>query len=190
MKNFFLAIVYLSFFSIVGSVIGFSVGNNIYHRSSLGEFTSWEILDSTLKFEHIVDANTSMVWVQATNGKIYLRKSNCQSQSKCDEWIEAPNVPNDSHKNGGFVINKGNICPTSSSLPKKLPGETAECALGWTQSANGVGSYYALLSDGTVWYWEVPIGSDTISIMVLISTIIGFILGVIIGIVFIKRVGS
>jgi len=169
MKNYLLAIVYLGFFSIVGSVIGFSVGNNIHHRSSSGEFTSWKILDSTLKFEHIIDANTSMVWAQAANGKKYSWESNCQPQSKCNEWTEVDKIPDDNHKNG-------------------VPEETVECALGWTQSVNGAGGYYVLLSNGSVWYWKVPTGNDTISAIVLISTLIGFIIGVVAGIVFMKRV--
>jgi hypothetical protein len=188
MRNYLLAIVYLGFFSIAGSVIGFSVGNNIHHRSSSGEFTSWKILDSTLKFEHIIDANTSMVWAQAANGKKYSWESNCQPQSKCNEWTEADKIPDDSHKNGGFMINKSNICPTSPSPPRDVPEETVECALGWTQSVNGAGGYYVLLSNGSVWYWKAPTGSDTISAIVLISTLIGFIIGVVAGIVFMKRV--
>jgi hypothetical protein len=85
------------------------------------------------------------------------------------------------------VINKGNTCPKSPSPPKDLPKETVECALGWTYSTNGTGRYYILSSDGTIWYWKVPTGSDNIDPAVLISTLVGFISGGILGGIFIKR---
>lgn len=141
----------------VGAIAGFKIGSHFVDLQSSGVFASWKLLDGPYKFKEIVDANSSMVWVKAIDGKIY--SWDCQYH-EC-RWIEVENVPADAHENyqgmGEQPLNKGDTCPADESFApsEEPPGKIVECALGWYRATDaGFGSYFVLLEDGTIWSWQ------------------------------------
>ena len=63
-----------------------------------------------------------------------------------------------------------------------------ECVLEGYMTVVYVGTYYALLDDGTVWYWSVPVGSDSFNsadLFRLFGLVIGIAVSIILGIVFV-----
>lgn len=150
----FVALLLLLF---VGAIAGFKIGSYFVDIQSSGVFVSWKLLDGSYKFKEIVDANSSMVWAKTADEKLY--SWDCQYH-ECI-WTEVEKVPADAHENyqgmGEQPLNKGDICPADESFSpsEEPPGKIVECALGWYRATDaGLGSYFVLLEDGTIWSWQ------------------------------------
>lgn len=171
-------------FAIAGSFVGLVAGIGILYFQGTGAFTSWQLLDSPVKFTQIVNANTNTVWAQSVDEKLYSRILECPLE-KCDTWVETKAVPDDAHSAPNEGIKKGGTCDLGESYtPKKQPGHITECYLvqmGMYETSWTV--YYALLDDGTIWYWKYTSDAFEIISIPLISILTGIILGVIAGIV-------
>ena len=178
-----------SFFLIIclGILLGCFVGGIIDFVPSSGVFTSWELLNSPVKFKKIVHINSDGIWVQTTADKLYFWGffDSCffGKPEMCYQWVETTNVPSNAYRDDHTNMSKDKDCPKSNTYPKKYPGEIVECALVFLRNGSGYTStYFALLKDGTLWEWAPPSGTDTAGMTLIVGPFIGLILGIIVGI--------
>jgi hypothetical protein len=176
LKNIILGILLLVTLSIGGTVIGVAIGWNIDFPSSA--FTQWRLVTSSIKFSKIVYVNTTEVWAQSTDGKLYSwKRYSCSTRDSATcGWGEAKDMPDDAYKDNFKLMSKG--CPESEDPPKKTPGEIIECAS--TVDANPGGSfltYFALLKNGTIWQWTPPSKTDVPVLSLCICPSTGFATG-------------
>jgi hypothetical protein len=180
-KSFFLSLLFLVAFSILGTVIGFGVGNEIVLLNHEGLFTPWKRIDNSHKFKSIVDVTSNSIWAQTTDGIIYLRDSNCyQNPSNCNQWIKVTEMPENIHVLPEQPMIKDFSCPNGDfRLSRKPPGNLIECAQGTSIGEQSSFVYYALLDNEEIWAWKHNIswGSDIVTIMRY--SFGGFIVGVI-----------
>lgn len=122
----------------------------------------WEQIPSLQKFTEIVDANAHAVSARATDNKIYVWDFYCDvyNQKNCDKWLETDQVPDsteDLAAGSRYPMLKNTDCPNlQDSYQKRPPERVSECALGEYDI------YYALLEDGTIWFWRRPAQNDTL----------------------------
>lgn len=187
-KNIILNILVLIAFVIGGAFVGFIIGFGIDFLPSTGIFTSWELLKSPVKFSQIVDINTKMVvWAQTSDGKLYSWGSECYENysETCKQWKETNAIPDNAHEGDPRPVSKSKNCTKSDGFPsREPPGKVIECAFALTFNGPGYSTItYALLDDGTIWYWLPPMGTDFPVISMMICPSLGIILGTIIGII-------
>jgi hypothetical protein len=171
-------------FAIAGFILGIVAGIGFLHYQNTGAFTKWQLLESPVKFTHIVNGNTGTVWAQSADGTLYVRNLNC-TWEKCDFWTETDAVPEDAlSPNEGVSIR--NICNFESGdviegsvKPKKQPGNVVECVLarGAMYETSWI-VYYALLDDGTIWNWKYTSDMYALLYTILISVFVGVVLGI------------
>jgi len=177
-------------FAIAGSIVGLVAGIGIVYFQETGAFTSWQLLDSPTRFTRIVDTTHASIWAQSIDEKLYVWNSYCPWE-KCNAWVETKAVPDDAHSAPNEGISKGDTCRFESGdvvegnvKPKNQPGNVVECVLvraGMYESSWTV--YYALLDDGTIWYWNHTENLFNFIYIPLISILVGIILGAIAGVV-------
>ncbi len=179
------------FFLIIflGIIFGCLAGGIIDFLPSSGVFTSWELLDSPVKFTQIMHINSDGIWAQTKDNKLYFwgfgNFCSGKLNVKCLQWVETANIPSDAYRDDYSRMGKGKNCPESSVYPKKYPGETIECARAFLRRGPGYYStYFALIKDGTLWEWAPPPGTDTAGMTLLVGPFIGLLLGIIVGIVY------
>jgi hypothetical protein len=176
-------IVTVFFSAIICAFIGLFVGIGIVYFQGKGAFTSWQLISSPVKFTQIVDANTTTVWAQSMDDKLYSWSLHCPSQSECNKWIEIKAIPNGIHDFDS--IKNGDTCDLGGGyVPKKQLGHVTECYLarmGMYESSWTV--YYALLEDGTIWYWSYTSNGFAFIFIPLFSILLGIFTGVIVGVI-------
>lgn len=184
LKNIFSNIPLLTSFIVRGIIVGFIIGLTIeLVIPDITLFTPWKLLDSPVKFTQIVDINSHrMVWAQTADGKLYLWDSWCDNtpaSGKCRQWTETKNIPDNAHKGDIRSMSKSNDCTMGVSSPRKV----VECASILTQNGPRASFItYALLDNGTIWYWLPSAGTDVPILTVLIGPSVGAGLGLIIGV--------
>lgn len=142
-------------FIVVGIVVGCILGYIFVVLDEAGAFSkaSWELLDSPLKFQHIVDATTRKVWAKTEENKFY-----CLGIPDCDQWTETEEVSLNSHEEYDHTTISKNTCKPDGIIkyPRDPQGNVIECALSTVYFGVETRSivYYALLDDGTIWVWE------------------------------------
>lgn len=171
-------------FAIAGFILGIVAGIGILHYQNTGAFTKWQLLESPVKFTHIVNGNTGTVWAQSADGTLYVRNLNCPWE-KCDFWTKTGAIPDDaiSPHEGVSIKNtcsfeSGDVIE-GSAKPEKQHGNVVECALargGMYESSWIV--YYALLDDGTIWNWKYTSDMYASLYIRFISVVAGVIFGI------------
>ena len=152
---------------LLGSYLGGVYVDREYKQKIMDEQNEpWKQIPSSYFFTKIVDANTYSIWAETADHKLYYffdRK--CIDEMKCKEWIKTESVPENAHDSGGggeLPMRKGTTCPGLLEHYQKIPPERViECAIGPYQTVVSFGTYYALLEDGTIWYWETPVPTDS-----------------------------
>jgi hypothetical protein len=179
-KSFFLFTLVFFIFAILGIAVGFGTGYvvNILHNDGL--FSSWKLLDGSLKFKQIVDVTSQTIWARTAEEKLYSWDTNCYREPKCNTWVETKDVPDDIHYGGEIPISKDRACQLLDfKFLRQPPGNVVECVrAGYSGPESGVIVYYALLSDGKILAWKFS-GSviDEIFLPVFFS-FAGLILGI------------
>jgi hypothetical protein len=128
--------------------------------SQSGGFTTWKLLPKPPSGAvRIVDADGSNVWIEANDGNIYTLTLYCSEGGNCRQWQKV----DDSAKIDPFQcrpVKRGSNCATlggSFSPNKPFTGEVTECIVAdgcFPDPEYGSETYFALLSDGTVKYWQ------------------------------------
>lgn len=157
-----LPLLLIIFFPCLGLYIGMEIGS--FRDENKQKYEPWKQIESPYKFKEIVDATSDTVWVKTIDGKLYSWEMYCDHDMECEKWVETQEVPADIHE--GYAaqqFEKNNFCPLSrSSLPKEPPSTVKECGVGSYMSIVWIAQYYALLDDGTIWYWKYPVGNDSV----------------------------
>jgi len=142
-------------------IVSCLLGNVIAVMASKGIFESWHPLDNPLiSATKIINADYETIWVQLKNGIIMTRRLDCyynESQDmSCSEWVEAENVP-DHPTYQMYPLERNTSCKFGPSPnPPVTPSPAIECV-----SAVFVGPeymntrIYAILENGSVWYWSL-----------------------------------
>jgi len=167
--------------------------NAITLSAQSGLFTTWETLPGLPSgATHIIDADGDNVWVEDGEGNLFTLALRCGEDSHCPEWQRVNDLaeiqPVQCHP-----TKRGANCTSlkGSSSPSPLSGEVSECIVAngcFPDPEYGYETYFALLSDGTVKYWQH--GSGILGFVfnfVLSSVILPFIVAVIISIIFLVR---
>lgn len=165
-------------FIVFGIVIGIALGYSFVALDEAGAFTqtSWELVESPIKFKHIADATTEKIWAITEENKYY-----CLGFPDCDSWTETEKVFVNSHEEYDRTIINENTCTPDGIYPADPTGNVVECALSTVYFGIETRSivYYALLDDGIIWVWRssgpwyVGLGM----FVLFISPFIGLILG-------------
>lgn len=162
MKTLLLLFLLILLFSCLGFYVGMDIGNL---KDKEVKYEPWKQLEGPYKFDEIVDAASDTIWAKSINGKLYSWKSYCDQDEKCEKWVETQEVPAGIHEgNVEQQFDKNIFCPPShNTFPKEPPFTVNECAVvsymifGWNVK------YYALLDDGTIWFWDPPVGNDGVN---------------------------
>jgi hypothetical protein len=166
------------------------VANVITFAQQSDFFDSWNplpILPSGVA--HIVDADADNIWVEDGNGNLYTLTLQCANNDNCPEWQRVQ----DATAIQPFVCHSTTRAAACTGLagsysPNPLSGEVKECILAEGCSfepSYGYETYFALMSDGTVKYWEHGSGTLVLaSNFVLSSVVLPLIVAVIISIIY------
>jgi hypothetical protein len=171
---------------LLGGWLGFQVGSFIQDIPKTGVFTSWELLNSPVRFIEIIYVNSNTIWAQTAEDKLYFWGL-CDSIDSvtCGQWTEMGSIPSDAYRDDHSQMVKGKDCPENDVglLIKKYPGKIVECSRVLRFSgAGGNFTYFALLEDGTIWEWDIPSGTDVPIIALCIGPFVGLSLGIVIGV--------
>jgi hypothetical protein len=173
---------YVIFTCIVANVITFARQSDF--------FESWNSLPNLPSgAAHIVDADADNIWVADGNGNLYTLTLRCAKNDNCPEWQRVEDAtaiqPFECHP-----IKRAADCTSlvGSYSPSALSGEVNECIVveGCSfEPSYGYETYFALMSDGTVKYWEHGSGTLVLaSNFVLSSVVLPLIVAFIISIVY------
>ncbi len=187
----FLSLLFISS-PIVGYFSGRVVGKSMDERRQLDqENAPWQQIDSPYKFAEIVDVAPNSLWAKTAENKLYYLGFQCQYGGKeCVKWIETKEIPSDIHnyepESAEPPLQRGKTCPTTPRpFPPEPPQTVVECVLDISNPYNS--RYYALLDDGTIWYWNTPVGNDSIGsedVIALLGLGIGIVVSALLVIVF------
>jgi hypothetical protein len=182
-KNFLLSILPFIVFTFLGIAFSIAVGFLIVVLNDGGAFNSWKLLDDSLRFYRIVDANSRTVWAKNKDDKLFYYKDIKQAycdNNDCNKWIETKDVSGDAHYRFEHPVEKDTSCHFDDLMfLRKPPGTIIECARGWYAGPEfGTVSYYALLNDGTIWKWEHNGDNLLYTVMFLCLIPAGLILGI------------
>jgi hypothetical protein len=108
------------------------------------------MLNSPLKFERIVEANSKSVFAQASDGNLYYFSSNCYEEPVCNQWVKIQVVPDYIHVWNELPIERGISCQFADDFKylRNPPGNIIECVRAWFVGVDimpGWIVYYALL---------------------------------------------
>jgi len=186
-KDSYLTTLILIGFIIFGILVGITLGDGFdtlfVRLDEAGAFGggSWKLLDSPIKFTHIVDATTLTIWAKTREDKLY-KQTYCLSDQDCNQWTETKEVIIDPGGEGDLdIINKSTCTPSGLKYPRDLHGNVLECALAtryWSLETKDI-IYYALLADGTIWVWRSsgPWYVGLSMFIMLISPFVGLVFG-------------
>jgi hypothetical protein len=149
------------FVLFVGILLTCILANAISFPLQSGMFTSWKSLPALpSKAIHVVEVDADNVWVETSNGEIYAATLLCGKAEDCDQWIEIDSLTEITPLQYQ-PIKRGENCSSldgsfSPSIPSRF--EVKECILatayGVPDPEWGYKTYFALMTDGTVKYWQ------------------------------------
>ena len=154
-------------------------GMKIFYDENLGLFIKWNKLNSSITFVEIIDAIPDKVLAKTSNEEIYLWDSsaNCLEEALCNQWVKQETTPLLSENRDSLyeplLIKQG----TCSGIYEKFKsfkdpsGEIINCYFTTGDESYPIGSsYYALLTDGTIWVWS-NIGEDEFGVLTVIYSL-------------------
>jgi hypothetical protein len=135
--------------------IGYTIGLEIVDFRRDGAFDSWKILESPKKWGKIVEATSQTIWVQAVDNSIYEGCVHYYRNSDCIQWRQVEEVPTEWVRTGQASLERKDDCSFGDFVYlKQVPGESIECVRAQFRApTNESIIYYALLKDGTIYYW-------------------------------------
>ena len=125
-----------------------------------GWLTTWKILPNLPSAAiRIVEADGDNVWVEGADGHIYTLTLYCGSDRNCKQW-QRLDVPTAMNPLQCHPVDRGATCTdleSSFSPNKPLGAEVNECIVAdgcFPDPEYGYETYFAMLSDGSVRYWQ------------------------------------
>jgi len=139
---------------LLSILLGFMIGRSIVYFMNEGAFVSWEPFLAPTKFEKIIQASSTKIWVQADDS-IYEGNTLCQEGDDCQRWQVVEQAPVDLPV-PEWPIKRSPDCEFNEySFMRTVPGEPLECVQAYFGMADASTTvYYALLKDGSIAIWE------------------------------------
>lgn len=181
---------------VLGHFLGRMIGNSMDERRHLSQLNKpWKKIEGSYNFVEIIDANPETLWAKTAEGKLYYLEFNCSESGECVQWVETKDIPSDIHNYGPESaerpLERGKTCPSTGGPYPKPSQKVVECVLNAYMTVVYIGTYYALMDDGTIWYWNVPAGNDSIDaadVYGLLGLVLGFVVSIISGSVLISMI--
>jgi hypothetical protein len=131
-------------------ILGYTLANVLYQRYSEGTFVKWRSLGKPSQgVVNIVGGNPWTVWWEGIDGQIY--EGDIDKCRKLEEgcWRNAGAI------DPYYYSELGTVCNSSFNSIRSLPGEISKCFTVHDLSEAGYSeTNYALLQDGSIWYWK------------------------------------
>jgi hypothetical protein len=136
------------------------ISNFLTLMFQFGGFTTWKSLSKpTSGATHIRDADGDNVWVEAGDGNLYTLTLYCVDNENCKQWkiVDGSTEINPLQCR---PIKRASECTSlkSSFFPNNpLTGEVNECVVAngcFPDPEYGSETWFALMSDGSVKYWQ------------------------------------
>jgi hypothetical protein len=145
----------------LGAFLTCIFANAITFLLEFGAFSFWKSLPSTpTTATHISEADPDTIWVETKDGQIYTIGINFCQYKNCNSWTLIEN-PADIKPMQYHAIVRGDDCFNLGiyDSPNYSPGdEIKECiyasAAGVPDPEAGYVTYFALMKDGRVKYWQ------------------------------------
>ena len=171
---------------LIGVVVTGVVANLLSILLQIGGFRTWKSLSKPLsQATHIIQADSNVVWVETKDSEMFELTVNCYREN-CFQWLKTTeNIPD---TGAGTILSRGTNCASLSTeiFPLSPSGKVIECIKVVDFGAEyGSVTYYALLADGTLQYWENGNNSISIAVFFVIATfILPFLVAVLISVVY------
>jgi hypothetical protein len=128
-----------------------------------GAFKFWTPLpDLSSPVTQIVDADPFRVWVKTVDNKMYTAHMTCSNDKDCHTWALVKDVDEIHAIQAPNTVRETNCEGFDRQFPKNPSGKVLECIETYQPAmpeGGGFRTYYALMSDGTVEYWQLFEGS-------------------------------
>jgi hypothetical protein len=142
-----------------------------------GGFTTWKSLSKPPSgASHIVDADGLNIWLEANDGNLYTLTLYCRGDQDCEQWIMIDD-PTEINSLQCYPIKRSDDCKSLDGYfsPNNPPSSKVnECVVANSCSMDpeyGSETWFALISDGSVKYWEHGNGLLGFSFLFMITTI-------------------
>ncbi len=131
--------------------------------SQRGAFKFWRSLSvPPSPAIEIINADPFNVWVKTTDGRMYTATTNCSQRNKCDTWVLAEDASEIVPLQTENTVQGPNCEDFDGRFPANPSGKVMECVQTYQPSfpeGGGLSTYFALMSDGTLKYWQLSEGS-------------------------------
>jgi hypothetical protein len=185
---------------LLGVLVANIIGLIYFKLETGGLFVRWELLESTIKPQHIILSNADSVFVLGEDAKYYSYKhSSCENMSNpvCYQWVKAStsyNFDSGLQNYSGCDPDVGFEDFSGKRIEHKYPptnvAPPTECRFVYQLKPDGFEKttvYYVLLANGELWMWKQTVGALEWLPIILIASFLGFIVGGVIGL---RSIGS
>jgi hypothetical protein len=128
-----------------------------------GAFKFWKSLPSlSSPVAQIINADPFRVWVKTTDNQFFTAHMTCANDNECDKWFLVKDAEEIYPVQVTNTIRKTNCEDFNRQFPRNPLGKVMECIETYQPpmpEGGGFRTYYALMSDGTVKYWQLFGGS-------------------------------
>jgi hypothetical protein len=130
----------------------------IVFQAEIFDFWTWiTLIDPPAGITTLVAARPNQVWVETQDGSLFMTEVDfsCPGDfTLCWEWISVSNLSEIPQQ--AFSVRRGNNCrnPQSDISPRDPSGKMVECVYAYELGAEyGDEGYFALTSDGNIFYF-------------------------------------
>ena len=174
---------------LIGIIVTAVVANLLSILLQIGGFAGWKSLSKpTSQPIHIIYADSNVVWVETNDSNIFELTVNCYREN-CFQWLKTTEaIPS---TGGGTILSNGTNCASLNKevFPISFSRKEIECVKVVEFGAEyGSVTYYDLLADGTLGYWDN--GNNSISTLFFFVTatfILPFLVAAIISVVYLIK---
>jgi hypothetical protein len=176
-------------FLLIGVIATSLLANFLSIFFQTGGFKTWKSLSTPpSQATHIIHADTNVVWVETENSEIFALTVNCYREN-CFQWLKTEDIPDPF---AYMTLYRGTNCAslhTEQFLPLSPFGKEIECVkVDELGVEYGTVSYFALMADGTLMYWENTISIFSMQFFSAFFTyILAFFVAIIISVIYLIR---
>jgi hypothetical protein len=128
-----------------------------------GAFKFWRSLPSLASpATQIVNADPFSVWVQTADNQIFAARTTCSKLDVCYQWLLVQDANEIFPVQVASTVRKADCEDFDGQFPRNPSGKVIECIKTYqpgVPEGGGFTTYYALISDGTLKYWQLSEGS-------------------------------
>jgi hypothetical protein len=162
---------------LLGILITCIASNVLTILFQFGTFTPWKALPrSPSKAVHIIEADPDNIWIELEDKRIFALTMYCYQNKNCYHW-QIVNNSAEINPINYHQVQKEKDCTSISDFPgNPWFGKVSECILapayGVPDPEWGYETYFVLMEDGTVRYWQNGNGILSFYFFFILSTIV------------------